>query len=60
MALVLMVVASCNLHHLFLHLLVVHFVIDVQSDFLGGDDGLHADIHITIRVIVRSPVTVNS
>ena len=41
---------SRNLHHLFLHLLVVHFVIDVQSDFLGGDDGLHADIHITIRV----------
>ena len=28
---------------------MVHFVIDVQSDFLGGDDGLHADIHITIR-----------
>ena len=27
---------------------MVHFVIDVQSDFLGGDDGLHADIHITI------------
>ena len=27
---------------------MAHFVIEVQGDFLGGDDGLHADIHITI------------
>ena len=41
---------SSNGHLFFLHLLVVLDVVDVQSDFLGRGDGLHADIHITIRV----------
>ena len=39
---------SSNRHLLFLYLLVVHDIVDVQSDFLGLSDRSYFDIHVVV------------